>query len=383
MRVCLSCLKLVNEYEDESSADEYPPSLAPSTANGVDSGQNQFSQQQTQETSAAGFSMAKEKKPGAVPTMVIPASRTLAGNPNRRSAILEISDLTTPQRPTSAHTNALNQFSRPLTAQSMKHIHVHHGPAHHHRHVSRSYQRWAATPIDKNNPAPFHKNQDMFGKGKKHGDIFHRDSIIDPELAPYMSDPEMSDEEPATIFSTIAPRFRDSTGKPITGSTNAGNQNEPKTVTIAASANGTPKRSRSKSRHLRNGGGSLGSTLSLSLSSTALDAAALGKTVTGSGRTRKRNASFASNVHARPVTRGRSHRLNARPASTPHSETPRLGTRLLHLGFILLTVDSSAYKRPRHKAYPRLADATPARFWYPKGRGVEGCAVPYTHQSYR
>lgn len=324
MRVCLSCkhaVDVLNEIEETSSDDGYQQAVAQSLVDAHDVPSSSTPQKLSiSPTATPIFSMSADLKPTSTPLMAIPATRSLAGNPNRRSAILEIGDVTQIQRPTSAHSNSGGHgMSRPLTAQSMKPGH-HPSQKGHNRHASRS-QRYSSSPIHKPHIAPFHRNL-HFARQKKNHHIFNDNYTIDPELADYISDVEKTDDEqPMSIFEAIAPRFVDDKGKPIN---KASDRDSKSTANASSSANhAAPVRARSRSRHMRNGGGSIGSALDLTLSRSGGEGGgtgSIGKRM-GSQRARKRNASFVGAPLARPVTRGRSHRSSIRPlaAATENS----------------------------------------------------------------
>lgn len=156
-------------------------------------------------------------RPATTPLMAIPATRTAAGsNPNRHSAILEInSDKPSPPHLSSSRSmKAQIVSSRPMTA-SFKHSYQHnHHPhlqrTHYHRHThSRSLHRWPGHNL--NDRAPFHRNptDDIFDSMNTLP-AFHSDSVIDPELAPYLSDQDGTDDDQIGIFATIAPKHPDS-----------------------------------------------------------------------------------------------------------------------------------------------------------------------------
>jgi len=213
MKVCLECQEIVKEYRDESKLEHQSLSIpedmvshTTGTVPGVDSGFN------------PSFRMPTAHRPATTPLMAIPATRTTAGsNPNRRSAILEInSDKPSPPRPSSSRSmKAQIISSRPMTAASFKHSYQHnHHPhphhAHYHKHThSRSVHRWPGH--NPNDRAPFHRSAaDDILDTLSALPAFHTDSIIDPELAPYMSDQDETDDEQLSIFATIAPRNPDS-----------------------------------------------------------------------------------------------------------------------------------------------------------------------------
>jgi 1-phosphatidylinositol-3-phosphate 5-kinase len=288
MRVCLKCLEIVNEYQDtESDSDEYANSIYP-TANGSDG----------IVAGNAGFNMSTDHKPTSTPLMAIPATRrTAANNPNRRSQILEISEVPSPPRPPSVRSGKVSLGGiRPITAGSVRQPH--------HKHTySRSYHRWPGMSPNKSERAPFHGNaaEEISGRNRLTG--FHNDQVIDPELAPYMSDPGDSEEEHPSIFSVIAPRFVDTNGKPIS-TPSGGNGGDKTPASPGGSISNAFVAARARSKHIRSTSGSISNMLSLAIGGSGSDVAGSVSRSATHTKTRKRNSSFATTLHPRPATRG-------------------------------------------------------------------------------
>jgi len=119
------------------------------------------------------------------PFIGIPASRRNR-EAKRRSAVIEF--------------DAGHTLARPSSSRSLVSISARPRSSSHKRHQSRqSFLR------GREERAPFH--QEALGEPEaKHAlPAFHNDNIIDPDLAPYLSDDGSDYEEPHSIFSTIAP----------------------------------------------------------------------------------------------------------------------------------------------------------------------------------
>ncbi|KAI5809864.1 1-phosphatidylinositol-3-phosphate 5-kinase [Peziza echinospora] len=298
MRVCNQCLEIVEGYKDESDPERqnfisHTSGTAPASENTVNT----------------AFNMSTAHRPAITPLMAIPATRTTAGsNHNRRSAILEInSDMPSPPRPISARSmKAQIVSSRPMTAASFKHSyqhnHNHHHPhhAHYHKHThSRSVHKWPGQS-NPNERAPFHRNaaDDMIDSMNTLP-AFHSDSIIDPELAPYMSDQDATDDEQMSIFATIGPRHSDAHG--LSGSSsvpNNGQQSslgEKQLAAIASnSASGASGNKISKALSLRN------SASGMSLGGEGSNGRNTPHTPTKQG---KRAQTYIGSPQVRPITR--------------------------------------------------------------------------------
>ncbi|KAG9234929.1 putative 1-phosphatidylinositol-3-phosphate 5-kinase fab1, partial [Amylocarpus encephaloides] len=129
-------------------------------------------------------------RPLPTPMMAIPATRRIGDSTNRRSAVLEID---------------APQLSRPGSSRSLKALSTsatRPPSSSHKRHQSKHnfLNRFKATVEER---APFHRGatEDMAKKSRL--PAFHDDNIIDPDLAPYMSDEGSSTDEQMSIFATM------------------------------------------------------------------------------------------------------------------------------------------------------------------------------------
>ncbi|KAI9825842.1 MAG: 1-phosphatidylinositol-3-phosphate 5-kinase [Thelocarpon impressellum] len=187
LRVCNRCIEIINEYHDDSmdmeeSDDDEPISTslfrAKSQPSKVDEGEARLSSQND------------DLRPLATPMMAIPATRIAGGSSGRRSAVLEINAEEAPtNRPASSKSTKTSMSGRPASTP--------HGRRRPRHQLSRSFR---SIQEDK---APFHRSPaDDRGKGLRLP-AFHNDSIIDPDLAPYMSDEGTSGDENTSIFATM------------------------------------------------------------------------------------------------------------------------------------------------------------------------------------
>ena len=314
MRVCNPCLNIVDGYQDESDSDEFSPASVFNTHQTTEerSGSPAFGHT-TSGTSVGDpvtpFSMTKDMRLGTTPMMAIPATRRTAGkNPNRRSQILEINpELPSPPRPSSVRSGKASMVPRPATAASLKNTLGHHHHHHHKHQHSRSHHRWLGSSSITNERAPFHRNPvDELGSERRLP-AFHSDNIIDPDLAPYMSDDDFSDQEQMSIFATIAPKYPEGFGSNMAFSASVtGTQNEKTGVPSAGH-----KASKSSKPMLKNSGSINGLASVLAGSAGTSDPGSPVNNLLHPNRsTRKRNASFLSNLQPRPATRsGKGHRL--------------------------------------------------------------------------
>lgn len=190
LRVCKTCLGIINRRYDSGSDDSADDSYLPAI----------FRPNQVKSATApprlrtdeeAGIAERPEDledtRSVTTPMMAIPATRRI-GESNRRSAVLEID---TPQ------------LSRPSSSRSLKSLaSARPQSSGHKRHHSKHnfITRFKASTDER---APFRRpaNDELGRKSKL--PAFHDDNIIDPELAPYMSD-ESSGDEQMSIFATMA-----------------------------------------------------------------------------------------------------------------------------------------------------------------------------------
>lgn len=117
------------------------------------------------------------------PFIGIPASRRNR-EAKRRSAVIEF--------------DAGHTLARPSSSRSLVSLSTRPRSSSHKRHQSRqSFLR--------GDRAPFHQDAQGEPEAKHTLPAFHNDNIIDPDLAPYLSDDGSEEDEPHSIFSTIAP----------------------------------------------------------------------------------------------------------------------------------------------------------------------------------
>lgn len=124
----------------------------------------------------------------SIPIMAIPATRRATGESNRKS-VLEIDGERTLLRPSSSRSLKSSSASRPYSSG-------------HRRYNSRHQFARSFRPTEES--APFHRNP--ADERAKQGRLptFHDDNIIDPDLAPYLSDEASSGDEQVSIMGAIS-----------------------------------------------------------------------------------------------------------------------------------------------------------------------------------
>ena len=123
----------------------------------------------------------------SIPTMAIPATRRTGDETGRRSAVLEI--------------EAEHGLARPGSSRSLRSSFATRSyPSTHKRYHSRHLT--GAKPLSEER-APFHRDpaDDVGREGRL--PAFHSDNIIDPDLAPYLSDEESSGDEQVSIMTAM------------------------------------------------------------------------------------------------------------------------------------------------------------------------------------
>ena len=122
------------------------------------------------------------------PTMAIPAARKAGGDLSGKPPVLEIGTERTLARPSSSRSLKSSYMGRPYIPG-------------HRRHHSRHLTQRGFQPVNEDD-APFHQNTG--GEKNKHLPAFHDDNIIDPDLAPYLSDEASSGDEQMSIVAALS-----------------------------------------------------------------------------------------------------------------------------------------------------------------------------------
>ncbi|EFW99517.1 1-phosphatidylinositol-3-phosphate 5-kinase [Grosmannia clavigera kw1407] len=192
LKVCMKCLDVINSrYEggSDDSGDDDPRLTS-------------LLQSNTQKSTAATAKLKTDDERSmsertdeiddgrstTTPMMAIPAARRLGDPSNRNSAILEI---------------GASQLSRPSSSRSLKSMaSVRPTSSGHVRHHSKHNLLWNSKSTAEDR-VPFRKDLSDEMNRRSKLPAFHDDNIIDPELAPYMSD-ESSGDEQMGLFSTLA-----------------------------------------------------------------------------------------------------------------------------------------------------------------------------------
>ena len=195
MRVCKPCERIVLGEDDSSEfSDDGTSSLRGMRPRHGSSGAGDvFDHSPMSGASPPGRAVLSEspKHPDlSVPTMTIPATRKAGRESSRKPTVLEI--------------DAQRTLARPSSSRSLKSSFANkaYHPSHR-RHNSRHLLQRGFKTVDEDS-APFHQD-DRLDKLRSRGlPAFHDDSIIDPDLAPYLSDEASSGEEQVSIMAALS-----------------------------------------------------------------------------------------------------------------------------------------------------------------------------------
>ncbi|KAI0169174.1 hypothetical protein GGR52DRAFT_554001 [Hypoxylon sp. FL1284] len=193
LRVCKPCLSIIVQRQDgaasdDSADDTYLPAIfrhnqtrrtySPSTR--VDPDDASISER-TDDLDDDGRSLT-------APMMAIPATRRIGDSSNRNSSVLEI-DSPQLSRPSSSRSLKSNTSGRPHSSG-------------HRRHHSK-HNLWNRLKASPDQRAPFRSSAKEEASKKTGLHAFHDDNVIDPDLAPFLSD-ESSGDEQMSIAGTMA-----------------------------------------------------------------------------------------------------------------------------------------------------------------------------------
>ncbi|KAL8836747.1 MAG: hypothetical protein Q9170_002812 [Blastenia crenularia] len=282
IRVCKPCESIVKGFDDSSEFSDdssiRPPSLRP--RHGSAGANDVLGSPGARSRPASLYSMRQSPKHSELvaPTMSIPATRKSKSDTSRYPTVLEIEAERTLMRPSSSRSLRSTHLSRPFTPG-------------HRRHNSRQlHQRgFKALPEDS---APFHRTVPQ--EKRQRLPAFHDDNIIDPDLAPYLSDEASSGDEQIGIVAAMH-------GEGVSRSFDD--------KTTLAGYLGASKKSRSRAGDKSISG--------VTFTSRDTDNQSLSSFRTSNARnSRRRNPSTLGNLHLRPSPRA--HRMSAAipPSST-------------------------------------------------------------------
>ncbi|KAF3014629.1 1-phosphatidylinositol-3-phosphate 5-kinase [Penicillium rubens] len=191
IRVCKPCEKMINAHDDDSSefsdSEQSPIVANPRISELSWTNTGRGSADDDDSSSVVSQSIDHVLR---TPTMAIPATRRAGEGHNRRSAILEIDSDRPLARPTSSRSLRSSLGGRPHSIS-------------HKRHHSRQQYIRGFKPYHEDR-APFQRRHADDIDAESRLPAFHKDNIIDPDLAQYLSDDASSGDEQPSLLSAVS-----------------------------------------------------------------------------------------------------------------------------------------------------------------------------------
>lgn len=185
LRVCKPCLNIILQRQDgaqsdDSADDSFLPAIYRHSQ--YRRGYSPFSKADRDDASISERTedIEDESRSLSAPMMAIPAARRIGESSNRNSAVLEID---------------APQLSRPSSSRSLKSITSGRPQSSGHRRHHSKHNLWSRLKASPEQRAPFRKSAKEEATRKTGLHAFHDDNVIDPDLAPFMSDESSGDEQ--------------------------------------------------------------------------------------------------------------------------------------------------------------------------------------------
>lgn len=175
LKVCKPCESIIYGHDDDSS--EYSDDAGEASMYEQDEKPDAYANDESEQVESDHTKIS-------TPTISIPMSRKGGSEKKRRSHVIEVGAPTL-ARPSSSR--SLRSLGGRPRSSSHKRYHSRHQHMRHVKHDDR---------------APFHQYHDTT-RSQPGSSAFHHDNIIDPDLAPFMSDDGSSEDEPASLFATL------------------------------------------------------------------------------------------------------------------------------------------------------------------------------------
>ncbi|KAJ5602021.1 hypothetical protein N7510_011555 [Penicillium lagena] len=187
IRVCKPCEAMINAHEDDSSEFSDSEQSPIVTNPRIPSNNGRASADDDDTSSVFSQSIDHVLK---TPTMAIPATRRAGEGHNRRSAVLEINSDRPLTRPTSSRSLRSSLNTRPHSISHKRH--------HSRQQYIRSFKSYHE------DRAPFQRRHGDDFASESRLPAFHKDNIIDPDLAQYLSDDASSGDEQPSLLSAVS-----------------------------------------------------------------------------------------------------------------------------------------------------------------------------------
>lgn len=190
VRVCKPCESMIYGTDDDSSV--YTEEVDRASLAGHTLSTHDVPDVETYAASdSASTNMADELANIGRPSIAVPMSRKQGNESKRRSAVIEFD-------------NHQHSLGRPSSSRSLRSLSGRPRSNSHKRHNSRQGHQHMKSLKSSEERAPFQRQDTELSPTKSTGlPAFHHDNIIDPDLAPFMSDEGSSDEENPSLFAAL------------------------------------------------------------------------------------------------------------------------------------------------------------------------------------
>ncbi|KAL2813550.1 hypothetical protein BJX63DRAFT_215295 [Aspergillus granulosus] len=192
IRVCKPCEIMINGHDDDSSdysdSEQQSPIVFNPRVSELSTGN--FSRIGADDDDAASVISQSMDHVMKTPTMAIPATRRTGEGHNRRSAVLEISPDRSLARPTSSRSLKSTLSGRTHSMGHKRH--------HSRQQVVRNFKSYH------DERAPFQRRHADESPYESRLPAFHKDNIIDPDLAQYLSDDASSGDEHPSLLAAVS-----------------------------------------------------------------------------------------------------------------------------------------------------------------------------------
>lgn len=190
VRVCKPCESMIYGTDDDSSVYTEDVDRASLAAHAL-STQDIPDMETFGVSDSTTTNMVDELANIGRPSIAVPMSRKQGNQSKRRSAVIEFD-------------NHQHTLVRPSSSRSLRSISGRPRSNSHKRHSSRHSHQHMKSLKSSDERAPFQRQDTELSPTKSTGlPAFHHDNIIDPDLAPFMSDEGSSDEENPSIFAAL------------------------------------------------------------------------------------------------------------------------------------------------------------------------------------
>ncbi|KAF2132028.1 hypothetical protein P153DRAFT_364481 [Dothidotthia symphoricarpi CBS 119687] len=176
LRVCKPCEGIIYGHDDDSS--EYTDDADQASIYDHSEASRRYDDEDTEP-------MGNDLGKIGTPTISIPMSRKSGSEKKRRSHVIEV---------------GTQSLARPSSSRSLRSLSGRPRSSSHKRHHSTKHPHMRH--VRRDDRAPFHQHFDN-SRNQQNLSAFHLDNIIDPDLAPFMSDEGSSEDEHASIFATL------------------------------------------------------------------------------------------------------------------------------------------------------------------------------------